>query len=376
MATSSKEWSEAGLGNFFELTVEKSILNILITGTGGPTARSFARSIKMSSYKKMRLFGTDIHPYAIGLYQDKLFEKSFITPKSSEEGYWIRIEEIIENENVDLAVILPESEVETWSMRLARTHLPCPALVPNCAVVRTMMDKAKLSEVLYPYGLTPQTIIIRSGEEALPETIADLGIPFWIRSSSGSSGMGSFLIKEREDLSSWLSLNQGIQTFIASKYLPGRNLACKLLYYHGKLIRSAVGERVTYIMSKTSPSGITGNTAFGRLLNEQETVNIARQGVELVFKEVNLPAHGFFTVDLKEAENGRPLITEINIRHVAFTSAFAMAGANFCEDMIRLLDQDSTFDYSYRQYLFEERTIFLREVDALPILMNEDDLIF
>jgi carbamoyl-phosphate synthase large subunit len=60
---------------------------------------------------------------------------------------------------------------------------------------------------------------------------------------------------------------------------------------------------------------------------------------------------------------------------VAFTQCFAAGGANFAEDTIRLLDNDPSFDRSFKMYEFTEGLIFLRDVDALPILMKESELL-
>ena len=166
-----------------------------------------------------------------------------------------------------------------------------------------------------------------------------------------------------------------MQTFIASKFLPGRNLACKMLYYNGKLLRTATAERVNYIMAKVAPSGITGNTSFGRLLNEPHLVEESKRAMDFLFKHTGAKQHGFFTVDFKEDENGKPYITEINVRHVAFTQCFAAAGANFASDTVRLLNDDPEFDLNYRMYEFEKDLIFLRDVDSLPILMKEKELL-
>ncbi|HKK88274.1 MAG TPA: hypothetical protein VJ917_05450, partial [Saprospiraceae bacterium] len=94
----------------------------------------------------------------------------------------------------------------------------------------------------------------------------------------------------------------------------------------------------------------------------------------LLFGQTKAVPHGFFTADFKEEETGKPYITEINVRMVAFNHAFALAGANFSEDITRLLAADSTFDLNYKMYTFEPNTIFLRDVDADPIVMNENDL--
>jgi carbamoyl-phosphate synthase large subunit len=60
---------------------------------------------------------------------------------------------------------------------------------------------------------------------------------------------------------------------------------------------------------------------------------------------------------------------------VAFTQCFAAGGANFAEDTIRLLDNDPNFDKSFKIYEFEKDLIFLRDVDELPVIMKETELI-
>lgn len=357
---------------------ENQTLNILITGTGGPTPRSFARAItECKTYNKnYKLFGTDIHKYAVGLYQDKLFEKSFITPKSSEEGYWEAMQQIIDEYAIDLAIILPETEVRAWSVRQSKGELPCKALIPDIKMVDAVIDKSILTEELMPHGLVPKSVSINPQDINLKEKINQtLAYPFWVRSATGSSGLGSFKVKTYQDLIKWVSINEGVTNFLASDFLSGRNLACKFLYYNGKLVRSATAERVNYIMAKVSPSGITGNTSYGRLINDQKVFDIAHRAIEIMFGKTGGERHGFFTVDLKEDANGTPYVTEINVRHVAFTSSFALGGANLCEDTVRLLDDDINFDLEFELYKFEEGLIFLRDVDASPIVMNEKDLL-
>ena len=139
-------------------------------------------------------------------------------------------------------------------------------------------------------------------------------------------------------------------------------------------MRSACGERVNYIMAKVT-SGITGNTSYGRLLNEPDLVKASVKAMDLIFEATGSPKHGFFTADFKEDINGKPYITEINVRMVAFNYSFAKGGANFSEDIVGLMNEDESFDRTYKMYKFEPGTIFLRDVDSEPILMNESGLL-
>ena len=54
---------------------------------------------------------------------------------------------------------------------------------------------------------------------------------------------------------------------------------------------------------------------------------------------------------------------------------FAKARTNFTEDTTRLLSNDLTFDKEFKLYEFERDLIFLRDVDSLPIMMKEGELL-
>lgn len=351
-------------------------MRILITGVGGPTPRSFAIALKKYSfYKRFELFGTDINPLAIGLYQNELFNKTFIVPPASGADYWSAIEKIIIEHKIDAAVILPELEVMEWSRKKENGVLPCKVLLPDYVMAELLVDKSKMTEILKDLDIVPPSVTFSRDIANLDGVFEVLKGNFWVRSTSGTSGLGSLKVEDEDSLKNWIQINPKVEQFIASKFLPGRNLACKMLYYNGKLLRTACAERVNYIMAKVAPSGITGNTSFGRLLNEPKLVTEAIRAMDHLFAFTGANQHGFFTVDFKEDENGKPYITEINVRHVAFTQCFAAGGANFPSDTIRLLDEDPNFDFDYQMYEFEKDLIFLRDVDSLPVLMKETELL-
>ncbi len=351
-------------------------MKILITGVGGPTPRSFAIALKKySNYAKYELIATDINPLSIGLYQNDLFDKSYVIPKASDPEYWGVIEKIIKENQIEFAVINPELEVVEWSKRQEQGLLPCKVLLPDAILNDLFVDKSKMTEILKDQDIVPPSVEFNRDDTSFKSVFDKLGSGFWVRSTSGTSGLGSLKITNEEDLKNWIKINPTIQTFLASKFLPGRNLACKMLYYDGKLLRAAIGERVNYIMAKVAPSGITGNTSFGRLLNDPYVFEESKRAMDYMFKYTGAKKHGFFTVDLKEDENRKPYITEVNVRHVAFNQMFAQAGANFAEDTMRLLNNDPAFDKEFKLYEFKKDLIFLRDVDSLPILMKERDLL-
>ena len=346
-------------------------MKILITGVGGVTPRSFAQALrKYSKYARYEIIGTDSNKYALGLYMPELFNKTYLGPKVTDPDYWDAIDSIITTNAIDYAVINPELEVVEWARRSLSHQFPCKVLLPDYALASTLVDKAVLSEYLEPHGLAPKSFTIEK-DDISEKGELKLEFPFWIRSALGSSGLGSMIINSKDELTNWINVNPKVEKFLASEFLPGRNLGCKLLYSEGKLLRCAVAERVLYIMSKVAPSGITGNTCFGRLVNAPEAFNVASQAMDIMFEKTNSRKHGFFTVDMKEDIDGKPFVTEVNIRFVAFTQAYASGGANLPEDLIRVLDNDPLFDTRFKLYEFEPDLIFLRDVDEQPIIMKE-----
>ena len=352
-------------------------MNILISGVGGPTPRSIARSIKISKYADtVKMYGTDVNPIAYGLYENELYEETRLVPYAGREGYWDSLRVYIQENDINCAMVHPEHEVLAWSkLKKNGGEWPCKTLLPDYDVVKVLVDKGAMTDILEGTDLVPKSYLIDPANINYEELEQLLTYPFWIRSTSGSSGLGSLKVEDRDSLKNWITINPGVNKFIASTYLNGRNLACKLLYHNGELLRSACGERVNYIMAKVAPSGITGNTSYGRLLNEPDLVKASVKAMDLIFEATGSPKHGFFTADFKEDINGKPYITEINVRMVAFNYSFAKGGANFSEDIVGLMNEDESFDRTYKMYKFEPGTIFLRDVDSEPILMNESGLL-
>ncbi len=347
-------------------------INVLVTGVGGPTPRSFVRSILDSGCDRYRFVGVDSNPLAIGLYDRDSYIETHVVPESSSEDYWPSIGRLVDKHEIAFAVVMPEVEVLAWARAKGAQTLPCKAFVPDYQTSRVLIDKKAMHDALYNKHYIPAHANFPNGAD-----IGELSLPypFWVRSTVGSSGLGSLKVNSRSELDEWMRINPDVGEFIASEFLPGRNLACKLIYLDGRLLRSACAERLEYIMAKVSPSGITGNTSFGRLINDRHLVDIADDAIREVFHQHGMQPHGVFTADLKEAANGQPMITEINVRFVAFMSVLARAGANLPLDYLEASLNPEAFSTAYRHYTFEDDMIFLRDVDEKPVVMKESELL-
>jgi carbamoyl-phosphate synthase large subunit len=116
-------------------------MRILITGVGGPTPRSVARSLKRHwSGANPVLYGTDTNTRASGLYDRELYEETRVVPPASATGYWNAIEKLVREWKVDFALIQPEAEVIKWAERNESSGLPCPALGPSSTLAKALTD--------------------------------------------------------------------------------------------------------------------------------------------------------------------------------------------------------------------------------------------
>ncbi|MEX0719962.1 MAG: hypothetical protein WD059_04785 [Balneolaceae bacterium] len=343
---------------------------ILITGVGGPTPIGIAKSLKLG-YDDVSLIGIDADIYAPGLYRDKLFKKTYRVPKASDENYWEAIQEIVGKEKIDYAFVVPETEVLEWC-RKEKEGLPCDALLPDAEIASFVYDKLNVSSSLASYQLTPKTIEIVD-KNALDSIGNELDYPYWVREKAGAGAMGAFKIKEKKDIENWLKVNPGDVNLIASTFLPGRNFACKILYKNDELVMSATAERIEYLLSNAAPSGISGMCARGKLINHESLLEKSEKALKVIHEKFNKKIHGMFTVDFKEDKNGVPYITEINIRHVSFTYAFSLGGANFANKTLDVFHRN--MHYKKGLFIFDKEYNFIRGVDTDLFIVDDSSLV-
>jgi carbamoyl-phosphate synthase large subunit len=277
-----------------------------------------------------------------------------------------QVKTLIATEAIDLAIIVPEPEVLAWT----DLDFPVPALLPPVEFARLAADKAKLYEVLEDTGLVPG-FTIHSREELQLCKFADLSpgeAPVWLRDHSvgSTSGKGALLVTNADELRAWVTLNPGISSFMISEFLPGRNFAQCMLFHEGKLLKTACYQRLEYFMGHLVPSGVSGNISRGRLVNEAAALENSLAAIEAVARQTGEEVHGLVTVDLRENEKGQPLITEINLRHTAATSAFAAGGANMVEAHV-LATLGRTADIDSSPVEFPPDNLILRDIDGAPL---------
>lgn len=344
--------------------------NILITGACGVTSRSVVRSLNKSSYfaGKCNYIGTDVCYNYYGIFEG-LYDKVYKVPSFKEPGYREAINKVIAENDIEYAIIIPEPEALYWS----ENPFDVKFLKIPPKFSKTVLSKLSLYNALDGLGMTPKfQLVDKDAINADPANVK-LDYPMWIRdySEGTTSGMGSFAPKNYEQLKAWLVINENVDTFMLSEFLPGRNLAGFLLYDNGELLKYGVAERIDYLMAKVAVSRITGNTSRGKLLNYPEAHEVSKKAVEAIIEQTGEVMNGMVVVDMKENADGVPNVTEINLRHVAFTSTFANAGLNFSEAQMLLLTGQKDLITKEKTMVFPENNAMLRDVDGLPIYLDD-----
>jgi len=348
--------------------------NILITGIGGPTPRSIANTIR-NKYPSSQVIGVDSNQEAIGFFMNGLIDKQYVAPRADAPDYWDFIHDLVEREKVDMAFVQPEAEVIEWGKYHAQHgKYPVDTFVPSLIMARTLVDKSQMSAILEGTGYIPKTVTISQENPKLEEIENEIGFPCWIRATTGSGGYGSLKIENKNNLESWLFIHKHIPDFTVSEYLPGRHLANQMLYYNGEFIKGASLECSEYVMANVAPSGVTGNTSYGRLINEDAILNFSHNCLQLISGKLKTKPHGVFSFDLKEDKSGNLKVTEINVRHMAYTGIMAEVGFDLVSDTIQLLTEPDKEIPKKGFYQYDKDYVFLRDVDTKPIITTEKEI--
>ncbi|MFP4557041.1 MAG: hypothetical protein ACLFNU_09240 [Bacteroidales bacterium] len=347
--------------------------NILVTGIGGPTPRSIARTLK-KSFPNYRIIGVDANPKSLSFYIPDFLDAVKLVPRVDNDNYWEHIKGVIDEEKIDMAFVQPEMEVVAWGKYFdEHATYPCPVIIPPTELAISLMDKAIMADLLRGTEFIPSTVRVSQSNPRFEEIKKEIGFPFWIRATKGSGGLGSLKINDIENYKSWLFINREIDEFTVSEFLPGRHLATQMLYFNGEYIKGASLECVNYVMADIVPSKVTGNTSFGRFINEDKILDFCRNCMDFICQKLNMEAHGVLSFDLKEDKEGKMKVTEVNIRHMAYTGVMADVGFDLVSDTVTLIidGKDHVQKAAYFQY--DKPYIFLRDVDALPVVLEGEN---
>lgn len=349
---------------------------VLVTGIGGLTPRSIAKVIR-ENHQDYKIIGCDINKKAIGFFIKDLLDEYYVCPKCTSPDYFPWIEKLVKEKHIDYAFVQPESEIVAWGDYYEKNgKYPCSVFMGSKLLSVSLKDKSIMADLLKGTDFIPRTIKVTQENPRYEEVEKEIGFPCWIRATEGTGGLGSLRLDDIASYKSWLFINSRIPEFTVSEFLTGRHLANQMLYYNGEYIKGAALECVEYVMANIAPSHVTGNTHFGRFLNEDRINEFCDKCIKYIEKKLNVSAHGILSFDLKEDKNGNMKVTEVNIRHMAYTGVMTRVGFDLIEDTIKIMeDGDCSRIERAPFYHYDKPYIFLRDVDVEPIIL-EDEAVF
>lgn len=347
---------------------------ILITGIGGLTPRSIAKIIRRN-HPDYKIIGCDVNKKAVGFFMNGLLDDHYVCPRCDSPYYFPWVEKLVNEKNVDYAFVQPESEIVEWGDYYDKNgKYPCAVFMGSKILSQSLRDKAIMADLLKDTDYIPKTIKVTQENPKFDE-VEKLGFPCWIRATEGTGGLGSLKLEDLSSYKSWLFINSKIPEFTISEFLPGRHLANEMLYYNGEYVKGAALECVEYVMANTAPSHVTGNTHFGRFLNDDRINKFCDECIKYLEKKLGVPAHGILSFDLKEDSEGNLKVTEVNIRHMAYTGVMACAGFDLIEDTIRIMEEGNADNIERAPYYhYDKPYVFLRDVDIEPILLDSESV--
>ena len=299
---------------------------ILVTGAGGPLGSNVIRSLRAAP-EPLVLLGTEANRYHVPL---SLADRTFLIPHARDSNaYLAALARIVADEAIDL--ILPTHPVEVRTIACHRGELGGARLfLPDTDGILCADSKWETFRALRAAGvLVPDTFAIDCEDDLRAAFAAIPTRPVWVRGSGApgiSIGVASLPCREAEHAIAWVEHNRGWGGFVASRFLPGRNLTWCGLFQDGQLVAAQTRERLEYVIPHVSPSGITGAPAVSRTIACPQV----RATGEAAVRALPGTPRGIFFVDMTEDEAGQPRVTEVNAGRFGTTIHFyTEAGCNF-----------------------------------------------
>ena len=350
---------------------------LLITGIGGLTPRSIATVIR-EKYPQYYVIGIDANKKSMGFFMvthgKKLVDEYHVCPRCDSPDYFPFIDNLIAEKHIDCAFVQPEAEIVAWGgYKEEHGKFPCEVFMGCKLLSESLRDKAIMASLLEGTKFIPKTIKVTQKNPRCDEIEKEIGFPCWIRATEGTGGLGSLRLDNMDSYKSWLFINRGIEEFTVSEFLTGRHLANQMLYYNNEYVKGAALECAEYVMANIAPSHVTGNTHFARFLNEDRINEFCDDCIRYLCSKLHVQAHGILSFDLKEDKNGNLKVTEVNIRHMAYTGVMAHVGFDLIDDTMKIME-DGNADRVERAPFFhyDKPYIFLRDVDVEPIILESE----
>jgi len=344
---------------------------ILVTGAGGAAAANFVHSLRLAP-ERFYVVGSDTSKFHLELAP---VNARYLLPPADDPRYLDELNALVDAERIE--IVHPQPEQEVLVLARSRHLVRAGTLLPRVETVALCQDKAAFAARVAEAGLPAPRFARAEAEDALREATASIlhrRDRAWVRAVRGAGARASLPVTSSDQAVAWVRYwieTRGLSftDFMVSEFLPGREFAFQSIWLDGRLVTSAARERLEYVFGHLMPSGQSSSPSVARTVHRADVNELASRAVAAV----DPGATGVFCVDLKEDEDGQPLVTEINAGRFFTTSNFlAEAGANMPYEYVRLALGD-TLDGLARYDAVEPDLYWVRMIDMGYKLVREGE---
>jgi carbamoyl-phosphate synthase large subunit len=353
--------------------MKKRDIRVLVTGAGTGSSANLIRALRAMSPK----------PYVVGINHDRFFLKlsiadaNFVSPDPDGGEFTEAVLKIIKRERINVVMATNDNVVKVLSDHRGRYGIDL--LLPRRETVDLCQDKYELTEFLRQRKIpAPRTFEVKSLRSLnnIFGRFSSEGM-LWCRARRGSRSLGATPVANVEQARSWITQWRDLQgakvsDFTLSEYLPGRHFVVHSLWHKGTMLRTQAVEIVSYFAAGNNPSGIFSMASLAKTLAAPEAVNVTLRAVEALEKA---PSGAFF-VELREAADSVPAITEINAgRFPSGVTALLAIGRDNMVAAFATAATGGKVRVAAEPHGSADEYYMMRDIDAIPAVFPAAELL-
>jgi carbamoyl-phosphate synthase large subunit len=310
------------------------VTKVLILGAGGSAAANVVDCLRRSEHS-YSFVGADASPVKLHL---STCEERIVLPRATDPTFPDQLVGASRTWRCD--IIHPQADADVLGVGRIREGLPALTYLPPQRTLELAADKMAFAERLRSKSVpVPDAALCTSIEEVVARTeklLADHE-RVWVRARSGAGAKASLPVRAGLQAEAWVrwwvdERDLAPSDFMVSEFLPGREFAYQSVWQDGELVAGQARQRLDYLYGHLTPSGQTSTPAIARTVRIPAVDEVATRAIRALDPE----PRGVYCVDLKEAADGQPKITEINAgRFFTTSNFFAAAGLNMPDQLMR-----------------------------------------
>ena len=243
--------------------------NLLVTGAGGSAGANFIDALRRASSDYF-VVGTDVVAEFLHLSPA---DERIVIHDPTHQMYLDVLNEAVSK--WDIGLVHPQPDPDVMAIGRLRDRLETKVFLPSQKALEIAADKAEARNVLDVAGVAVPSGRIFEHLADIAGAIADLlerTSRVWMRARRGAGARASLPVSHVDQALAWIRWwidEKGLTAsdFMASEFLPGRELAYQSVWQDGELVTGQLRQRLAYLYGHLTPSGQTSSPSIAATVN-------------------------------------------------------------------------------------------------------------